>query len=326
MKQGALAWANASQKESGFHRTGTNRLVAHSVQDRTLLVKYLPAVRGFLTWLMKRPQRPQRSDELDPFLADYLEEMCYKDERPFHAGSEAFFGFLCVFPEFKDRLPLSYRAYQSWKRLHVTHEGSPIPQETVFLVADWMKQKGYTEEALLTETSMDVYWRAGEWEQVCNKDVIDDGTTVAFLLGDADRGLRTKTGRFQGVILDGIALTAEWRIKQKGKMNNTLYMDEKVFSFNMAHFKKIWKLAQNALGIDCGCTHSLRHAGAARDVEMATRSLEAVRRRGRWRAADSVARYTKTWLLVAARSQTPPDLLEKGVKLCAARGKRNIRE
>ena len=192
------------------------------------------------------------------------------------------------------------------------------------VIALWMRDQGYMDEALVCETAMDVYWRAGEWEALCNRDVLDDGTAVAFLLGDGDRGLRTKTGRFQGVILDSAALTDTWRAKQQDKGGRP---DERVFNFHMQHFKKVWDYANKFSNLDwIGTPHALRHAGAARDVEQNTRSLEAVRRRGRWRAADSVARYTKTWLLIQARARAPPDLFAQGKNLVSERGARHIRE
>jgi len=48
--------------------------------------------------------------------------------------------------------------------------------------------------------------------------------------------------------------------------------------------------------------HSLRHSGPARDVLNNTRSLEEIRRRGRWASLKSVQRYTKSHLLIHRES------------------------
>eukprot|EP00974_Lingulodinium_polyedra_P118081 11165797-Lingulodinium_polyedra.AAC.2 len=58
---------------------------------------------------------------------------------------------------------------------------------------------------------MDAYFRIGEWAQLRREDLVDDGALVAFILGVAERGERTKTGPNKGVILDSVVLRDEWR-------------------------------------------------------------------------------------------------------------------
>ena len=70
--------------------------------------------------------------------------------------------------------------------------------------------------------------------------------------------------------------------------------------------------------------HDLRHSGAARDVAAGTRTLEQVRRRGRWVSMDSVQRYTKTWLLVRQRQRLSPQHRDEGARLLQIRGPRSI--
>jgi len=167
---------------------------------------------------------------------------------------------------------------------------------------------------------MDVYWRQGEWENLTYGDVADDKEKVAFIMGVAERGERTKTGRNQGVILDSIALTNEWRDRIRGHKKS-----DKIFSFSQQAFYTAWETAKAALGLDfLGPPHDLRHSGAARDLEQGTRSLEQIRRRGRWRAMDSVQRYTKTFLLVRQRARLPSPVAKRGRELLATRGDRRL--
>ena len=89
--------------------------------------------------------------------------------------------------------------------------------------------------------------------------------------------------------------------------------------------QKEWDKAKEELAMPwIGPPHDLRHAGASRDVEGSHRSLEEVRRRGRWRAAASVQRYTKTFWLVKQRARTPAWVLAKGQQLLQSRGDRVI--
>ena len=82
---------------SGFRKTGVNRLVAHAVQDDTLLGKYLPRVREFLKWAICSGAKVTTISELDFTLADYFELGCYKWGKTFDWCSSTFFGILSCF-------------------------------------------------------------------------------------------------------------------------------------------------------------------------------------------------------------------------------------
>eukprot|EP00974_Lingulodinium_polyedra_P130318 11213401-Lingulodinium_polyedra.AAC.1 len=66
---------------------------------------------------------------------------------------------------------------------------------------------------------------------------------------------------------------------------------------------------------DVGPPHSLRHSRPALEVASGTKTLEEVRRRGRWVSLKSVQRYTKAFHLVKARALVPPGLRERGMQL-----------
>ena len=50
----------------------------------------------------------------------------YVDEKGLQEGSNCFFGFLHVFGDHKDNMPLSARALQAWSRLIQQAEGMPL--------------------------------------------------------------------------------------------------------------------------------------------------------------------------------------------------------
>ena len=186
------------------------------------------------------------------------------------------------------------------------------------MLAEFMRKEGQQEAAALVETSMDLYLRQGEWEALKAQDVFDDGQSISFVLGVSERGERVKTGHNQGVVLDSIALTKEWRAKLR-----THSPSKPLFFLNPQQLNDIWSDAKVKLGLShLGPLHDLRHAGAARDIESKLRSLEEVRRRGRWKTLDSVQRHTKTFLLVKARSLLTKATLQHGNQLKSVHGAR----
>ena len=316
-RQGALAWMNFEAHPSGFLRTGVNRLITHSVQDDTLLSKYLPRVRAFLLWAIGGGFRVRTRSDLDFVLADYFELGCYKWAKGLDWCANTFFGLICCFPELRERLPIAYRAYKAFQRLFVPSEGQAIPEELVYVMSERWRSRGLFDYALVCETSMDCYWRQGEWERLRRQDVSDDGVNIAFILGVALRGERVKTGHNQGVIVDSPVLAAEWRQKLAD-----LEPGQRIFDFTQQEFLVAWRSLAKELGVSVGPPHDLRHSGAARDALAGRRSLEEIRRRGRWAALSSVGRYTKTFLLVRARAALPAALLREGARLAKERGPR----
>ena len=289
-------------------------MVAHAVQDDTLLGKYLPRVREFLKWAICSGAKVTTISELDFTLADYFELGCYKWGKTFDWCSSTFFGILSCFPEFNDALPVAYRAYKAFKRMFVGNEGQAIPEEVVYVMADRWRKRQQLAYAMICETSMDVYWRQGEWELLRGQDASDDGKNIAFTMGVALRGERVKTGHNQGVIIDSPVLTKEWR-----EYLQKVAPHEKIFPITQQDFYRAWEELKKELGLPIGPPHDLRHSGAARDIASQRRTLEEVRRRGRWRSMDSVARYTKTFLLVAARTKVPRWIMQEGARLAEQR-------
>ena len=58
--------------------------------------------------------------------------------------------------------------------------------------------------------------------------------------------------------------------------------------------------------------HKLRHTGPANDTLRGTKSLEQIRRRGRWASLKSVERYSKTAHIVADLARLEPEVRRLG--------------
>ena len=134
--------------------------------------------------------------------------------------------------------------------------------------------------------------------------------------GSNDRGEKAKTGPNQGVIIDSPTLRDDLR-----KWVAKLRPNDLVFPLPAYKFRETWKAVKAKEGLEwLGPPHHLRHAGASRDAESNKRSLELIRRRGRWKSSESVQRYTKSWLLIRERARLTPDQLTRGRALAQLRG------
>ncbi len=85
--------------------------------------------------------------------------------------------------------------------------------------------------------------------------------------------------------------------------------EDKVFPVSANVYRLWWGKAYRAVaGLETRRLppHACRHTGASRDLATVYRTFEQVKRRGRWKADDSVQRYAKThaWL-VTTQGQSP---------------------
>jgi len=87
-----------------------------------------------------------------------------------------------------------------------------------------------------------------------------------------------------------------------------------IFSVSRETVARNVKRACDLLGIECPVLHKLRHTGPANDTLRGTRSLEQVRRRGRWASLKSVERYSKTAHIVADLAHLEPEVRRVGAE------------
>ena len=318
---GQYVFENFQREErAGHHPAEGLRLLAHAVQDSTMLAKYIPAVRAFLMFAASRHHRFMSCADVDIALATYLDWACFGDELSFSGASNCFFGMLAVFPELHSKLPIAHRAWKSWERNHLAGEGTPVPQEAAYIIAEWMRSNNFMLESLLTELIIDAYLRSGDWEKMRAADVYCDGTSVAIILGTSERGERTKTGPNQGVVLDSQVLSRDV-LRLKGAREP----QQRLFPFAPSHYRSLWNQAKAALKMEwLGPPHNLRHGGASRDLESKNRDLEGIRRRGRWKGLESVQRYTKVWVLAREREKLSKEQRTHGALLIEQRGQHSV--
>ena len=247
----------------------------------------------------------------DVCLADYLCDLCYAHNLPPSKGSLAFYSFTHIFPEHKGYLPEASRALQAWGKLDMGGEGGPLSASTIGAIALGMICFGCLLESLALLLSEDCYLREQDWSLLRKEDVASDGSRVSITMGVRARGEKIKTGSNQGVIIDSeVVASLLWAVCC------TLRSGDLVFPFPPIHYRKLWWQVLDRLGLRfCGPPHNVRHSKPAADISKGTRTLEEVRRRGRWAALSSVQRYIKDFLLIQHESKVPEPVRSQGQAL-----------
>lgn len=325
LKKGRLAWENFEAGElfgdQSFAQRGTNRLLLHKVGDNTLLRSYLPAVEFFLEEVERFNIPVDTAAQVDEGIADVLCLWCYTGKRGYQTGLDLVSGFAHVFPEYRGKLDLARRARLAWEDLAVKGEGYPPPKEAVLTIIEHLCKNGRADRALCIWLMMDAYLRQQDWQQIRKEDVADDGQNMSILFGRRERGESSKTGVQQGVIVEN-----PWVVEALRIWLLSVGDGEKVFQFTDVHLRAAWNAAQVALGLELGPVHNLRHCGPAEDAELHVKkpgqgkTLEEIRRRGRWKNMDSVARYSKDYLLAFQRARIPQAVMERGAFLRSHQG------
>ena len=308
-KRGAQAWDRVKEHPTLL----SNRLLIHSVDDGTNRA-YEKQVREMLYVVRRMGWDFATPAQRDTALAKYLEWLCYERNGSFSHGSQAFHGFLHIFPEHRDRMPLAARALRSWTALAAQGEGGPLALEAVGPIVCELCKRGELYPAVVVLLSVDCFLREQDWEGLLKRDIATDSYgQVALLFGVRERGQKVKTGSNQGVLV-------RWPIT-RGLLRvllQHLEPDARVIPMSQGGFRAAWWRALKALDLDfCGPPHNLRHTGAANYVA-AGGSLEQARRRGRWQAASSAHRYTKLHWLVRNRARLPGPVLQDGSRFLAA--------
>ena len=115
----------------------------------------------------------------------------------------------------------------------------------------------------------------------------------ALLLAPEEEAIPTKTQEFdESILLDSPELVYLYpRFSALKKRSGR----DLVWSFDYRKFSSLFKRVAELAGLGQAHLHPymMRHGGASDDALRLTRSLEAIKRRGRWAADTSVKRYEK---------------------------------
>lgn len=180
--------------------------------------------------------------------------------------------------------------------------------EVVAAIALERARQGYPMGSLVCLLCDDAYLLGQDWRQSRGRDiaVADAGVSLPFEV--RERGEKVKTWSNQGVIIDTEFLKFVLAATQDE-------MDDLDLVFPMCGptFRRLFREAAEARGLGfVGPPHNQRDSRPARDAFLNKRSLEQIRRRGRWALVKSVERYSKEHWLIRHRALVPADVMEEG--------------
>lgn len=290
---------------------GTTRLLARSVKDNVAAQYFKPLKELSLDCKLNDPSI-KSGFELGIALATYLDCLWFAKLRNISHGSKLLSAVHMLYPESKDKTPLSDRSLISWSPLANLAEGGPLPVEFINSVAFAAIKKGFVDTALVRRTSYDGYLREQDWSQLRHVDIHVNGNQVSYTCGESERGERAKTGANQGVCVE-----SPFMVQILIMLKNMTRRGGPIFPIAAATYRKQWweSLISVSDHPDLqGAPHKIRHSRPSHEILNQEKSLEEVRRRGRWISLKSVQSYTKSFLLVKAKAAFTREMTDLHLK------------
>ena len=136
----------------------------------------------------------------------------------------------------------------------------------------------------------------------------------ALLLHPEEKGVPSKTGQFgDGVQLDSSLVP--WLGKLLGRLAQNREEDEKLIDVTYLQLKKDMEAAMEKLKLGDASLYRLRHGGASEDRARSLRTLEEIKKRGRWTSDNSVRRYEKSVRLQREEGRLSGEMLARASAL-----------
>ena len=308
------------------------RSQVHAVTDDTNKT-YLKAVFRVLDLMDRGIRRgrfpaPTCMRELDSILAAIVDDLIYLHEEAVGMGRQLHAAWAHVFPECSDSLPSFSRSVLGWNRLAPAGEQQALCLERWGAILRSLFEHAYTRadegSAIWYATQKETYAREQDMEQLKNtpQDVAvhflpKGGVQIALFFGLSSRGESVKTSQQmpnQGVIVEEL-----WVANLLHQHLERVQPGDRIFKVSREQVTERVAAAVERLKLDPQDRrlHRLRHTGPANDILTETRTLEQVRRRGRWLSLRSVERYTKTAHLVSDLARLPQDIIAYGREFLA---------
>ena len=307
-KRGPRAWDR--QSDNPFHdlELQVNKLLVHKVTDSTNNI-YAKWVYELIKDVRHHGVPFDSHDERDRAIAAYMSYLCYAGRLSHIHGGHLLSGFVHIFPEHRNELPLFSRALSAWQTFKMTQEGGSFCREVMGLLVADLLERGKVVAACVAFFTFDTFCREQDWAALRVENLAFDGVDLAVVFGDRRKGEEVKTGSNQGLNVGSPTTTALVRGLADGCEPGDV-----VFPMSVSEYRRQWMISMMRLGLShLGTPHNMRHTAAGEFVAHGG-TLESCRRRGRWSSLSSVQRYTKTYKIVEARASLTPEQLERGLE------------
>ena len=335
----ALAKSRQADMEKALH---LGVLQTASIRPATQK-RYVKLYTEFLTWLGRRSRLIVGDVEaLDCLLQQYLEE-CYLEGEALSWAQTMVAAALYFAPQvgrgIQKQLPRTAQALRGFRLKNPPRARLPWPWELVALLANGLILRSQTECALALLLMFELYLRPGETFLIRAVDLVARAGTGRFraydvILNPFEAEAASKTNEFDSALsLDlprhaalgpalesmiGRRLGARWRPAERQVAANAPKQARRLFEVTQAQVTAGVKLVLKEVGVDMGVAHlyRARHGGASFDFSTKARTLEEVRRRGRWKCHASLRRYEKGSRL-AQLLENLDDGTRRHAELCA---------
>ncbi|CAK0846173.1 unnamed protein product [Prorocentrum cordatum] len=215
------------------------------------------------------------------------------------------------------QLPRAHLAAAAWARRAPGRTRLPLPRRVVFAIAGVLLRDGRSRLAICILVMFACYLRPGEAAKLRGRHLIapsaSAGTLYQYfglLLHESGKG-PGKTGvNDESILFD----REGWLAPLLAALELSTLPDQPLWGGAIAQLPKLFDSACRELSLERLRPHlySLRHGGASDDMLSQRRSLPEIQRRGRWRSAKSLNRYTKETKLLDELAWIPPAALELG--------------
>ena len=219
-------------------------------------------------------------------------------------GRNALFGYI-HFRTALDRnktrpFPRASRCLRGWERQAPQHIRDPMPYGVVCMFGNHFLDVSRIDLAFCLALQFDCYLRPGEAASLHRSDILPPAPRAgrrysrrwALLLGNSERGARTKTGTVDGSVVIGYP-HREWVATATARYYRNA--EEKLFAFDLLEYEAAFRTAATRLDLLALETspHAVRHGAASHDKFCNLRTLPEIQKRGQWATSSSVARYEK---------------------------------
>ena len=265
-------------------------------------INYNERGEAFRQWVEEAQMPLDDASLLDNALCEYFEHLYFEGFS--HVDGDKLIAALKYnLPLFtsdeRSLLPRARAALRGFRRLAPSRSCAPLP---------WIALMGMVGAALFAQRPDIVlglllqflcYLRPGELVGLKRGQVIAPQSASftnhwALLLVPEEEVVTSKTKEFdESVLIDWPELWGLHRLLQRHAA--PLGNDDAMWTFDHKEYNRMFGRVSELAEVNKLAPHpySLRHGGASHDSLLRRRSIEAIQKRGRWRAASSATRYDK---------------------------------
>jgi hypothetical protein len=288
-----------------------------AVQGPTLQ-DYMRRVSALMRWCPCQGSTLISSQDMDALLPSYFDHL-YLNGAEAGEGAKLLSAIQHFMPAWKGNMPRSWRALAGWQKLAPSKTRAPMPWLALMLLVCGALRRGWNMMSVAMILQFVCYLRPSELIGIVPESLVPPGllrhglkSSWALVLRPFEMGKAAKSGEYdESVMIDRPDLP--WldqylaALSRKSPKTSVWPFTQAEYARNLTDLIKAENL--EALKID---TYSLRHGGVSTDSLEKRRTLIEIKRRGRWRADESVRRYEKASIALKQLELLTPQQVKLG--------------